>query len=59
LRIAAVNGDAEELPGQFTPRENIRKSFGAKRLTLTIFRVFSAHFIQRITSSATGGVHGG
>jgi hypothetical protein len=32
---------AQELLSQFAPRENSRNSYGAKRLTLTIFLVFS------------------
>lgn len=40
LSIAAVNGDAEELLGQFALRENSHKSNGGKRLALAIFRVF-------------------
>jgi hypothetical protein len=43
---------AQELLGQFAPRENFRKSYVAKRLTLSVFRVFSTHSVQRITSSA-------
>ena len=44
-----ASGDSQELLGQFSPRENFRKSKAAKRLTLASFRVFSTYSIQRIT----------
>jgi hypothetical protein len=49
--LHAPQSVAQELLGQFAPRENFHKSFGDKRLTLAVFRVFSTHSVQRITSS--------